>query len=177
VGSTTFGSAIGAADFALARYEGPPPHTVTFFLHANDVPGTAGGFTMNQTAPSPQFVLINFGGAPSWFSEPAVNGTFLTGASFQLVLPCALGVSLPKTVTLASTNLAGADAHALGQATQGLTLCFGQQTVTLAIPVATPATLANRRLKLTIASPVNAAVPLLLGQHTFVQATNLVGAP
>jgi uncharacterized delta-60 repeat protein len=176
VGSTTFGSAIGAADFAIARYEGPPPHTVTFFLHGHDVPGTAGGFTMNQTAPSSQMLLVEIGQSPRWFSDPAVNGTFLTGATFRLVLPCAIGVSLPKTVTLASTDLNGGNAQVLGHATQGLVICFGQPTVSLAIPVSTPARLTNRRLKLTV-SGLGQATVLPLGAQTFLEATSLVGAP
>jgi len=70
VGSTTFGSAIGTADFAIARYEGPPPHTVTFFLHGKDVPGTAGGFTMNETAPASQSLLIEIGQSPTSTAAP-----------------------------------------------------------------------------------------------------------
>jgi uncharacterized delta-60 repeat protein len=180
VGSTFSGGAIGAADFALARYEGPPPappHTVTFYLHTHDAAGTAGGFTMNQTAAAPHFVWLNVDGDPSWFSEPAVNGTFVAGATFRLVLPCTFGVILPNTVTLAATNLAGDDIQPLGQASQGLTICFGRDTVTTTIPVTAPVTLTNQRLKLTIAWMSHVKIPLLLGSNAFLQATNLAGTP
>lgn len=164
----------GEFDMELVRYEGPPPHDVTFFLHGNDVPGTAGGFTMNLTAPSTQFLLLAPGSTPSWFSDPAVNGTFLSGATFQVVLPCTLGIALPKTVRLASTDLGGGNEQILGQAIEPFRLCSSQ---TIAVPVTTPATFANRRLKLSIASNVVVHLPLQLGSHTFVRGTTFVGAP
>jgi uncharacterized delta-60 repeat protein len=164
----------GQTDYAVMRFQGPPPHTATFFLHGNDVPGTAGGFTMNQTAPSTQFLAINLGNGPSWFSEPAVNGSFLSGATFQLVAPCTLGVSLPKTVSLSSTALDGSDEQALGTVSHGLTFCSSQ---TITIPVTTPVTLSARRLKLTLSSPFALPIVLRLGNNTFLRGTNLVGVP
>jgi uncharacterized delta-60 repeat protein len=66
VGQAAFGATIGSADFGIARYEGPPPHDVTFYLHGPDIAGTAGGFTMNATAPPTQTFVraTNFVGAP-----------------------------------------------------------------------------------------------------------------
>ena len=173
VGEIAFGSTIGAADFGIARYDGPPPHDVTFYLHANDVAGTAGGFTMNATAPSTQ-VLLTASNSPSWFSEPVVNGTFLTGSTFQVKLPCVLGVGFPKTVRLASTDSGGGNEQVLGQAAVGIQIC---QSQTIAVPVTTPATVLQRRLKLTILSPLPISPPLILGGQTFVRGTNFVGAP
>jgi uncharacterized delta-60 repeat protein len=183
VGSATYGQAIGTADFAIARYEGPAPpqaqteaHTLTFFLHGNDAPGTAGGFTMNDTAPSSQNVEIASSNPPSWFSDPVVTGSFIAGASFRLVVPCPTGIAMPKTVTIASTDLNGGDPQFLGQATQGVYICMGQDTLSLFIPVNAPATLINRRLQVTITTPNEVAL-LPLGEQTFLQATNFVGTP
>jgi uncharacterized delta-60 repeat protein len=172
-GQSAFGTTTGAADFGIVRYEGPPPHDVTFYLHGTDIAGTAGGFTMNTTAPATQ-VLVTASNSPNWFSDPLVNGTFLTGSTFQVTLPCALGVGLPKTVRIASTDSAGGNEQILGQAAVGVRFC---QTQTIAVPVATPATVLQRRLKLTIASPFPVSPPLILGNQTFVRATNFVGAP
>jgi uncharacterized delta-60 repeat protein len=172
VGMVAFGTAVGFADFGIARYEGPPPHDVKFYLHGTDIAGTAGGFTMNTTAPSTQ-VLVTASNNPSWFSDPVVNGTFLTGSTFQVKLPCVLGVGLPKTVRLASTDSSGGNEQLLGQAAVGVQLC---QSQTIAVPVATPATLLQRRLKLTIVSPLPVST-VILGSQTFVRATNFVGAP
>jgi uncharacterized delta-60 repeat protein len=175
-GSTTFGSAIGLADFAIARYDGPAPHTLAYFLHSTDTPGTAGGFTMDLTPPSSRRLLIEIGHTPRWFADPPVTGAFLSGATFRLVLPCVIGISLPKTVTLTSTDVNGGDVRPLGSATQGLVLCAGQPTISLPIPVATPTILINRRLRLTIATPGQAII-LPLGSQTFLEATDLVGTP
>jgi uncharacterized delta-60 repeat protein len=172
VGQIAFGTAIGFADFGVVRYEGPPPHDVTFYLHGTDIPGTAGGFTMNGTAPSAQ-LLVTASNSTRWFSEPAVNGTFLTGSTFQVTLPCLLGVGLPKTVRVSSTDSSGGSEQLLGQAVAGLQLC---QSQTIAVPVATPATVQQRRLKLTIVSPLPVNT-VILGSQTFVRATNFVGAP
>ncbi len=158
-------------NLALARYDGPPPHPLTFFLHGADVPGTAGGLTMNGTPASGVRVSI---GTRTWFSDPAVAGSFQPGATFQVTLPCVLGVSLPKTVRLAATNLTGGQEQVLGQAVKGAALCSEQ---TIGIPVTTPLTLTNKRLKLTItsASPLPVVVPL--GNRTFLRAGFFVGAP
>jgi uncharacterized delta-60 repeat protein len=172
VGQSAFGTTTGAADFGMVRYEGPPPHDVTFYLHGTDIAGTAGGFTMNATAPSTQ-VLVTASNNSNWFSDPLVNGTFLTGSTFQVTLPCVLGVGLPKTVRIASTDSSGGNEQLLGQAAVGVQLC---QSRTIAVPVGTPATLAQRRLKLTIASPLPVTT-VILGSQTFVRATNFVGAP
>jgi uncharacterized delta-60 repeat protein len=173
VGMAAFGTTIGSADFGILRYQGPPPHDVTFYLHGTDIAGTAGGFTMNTTAPSTQ-VLVTASNSPNWFSNPVVNGTFLSGSTFQVTLPCLFGVGLPKTVRVASTDTAGGNEQVLGQTAVGLRLC---QSQTIAVPVTTPVTVLQRRLKLTIVSPFVVSPPLTLGSQTFVRATNFVGAP
>jgi len=161
-------------DTAIIRYQiQPPAHTLTFFLHGRDIPGTVGGLTMNETAPPAQ-ILIHVGRDPSWFSAPTLNGTFLAGSSVQVVLPCSFGLSLPKTVRLATTNPHGKDEQLLGQVTEGLRFC---QTQTLTVPVATPATLSDRRLKLTIKSSGAIDLPLRLGSQTFLRVTNFAGTP
>ena len=176
VGSVTYGSAIGTADFAIARYEGPAPYTLTFFLHANDEPGTVDGFTMDLKKPDSQDLSIENGRTASWFSDPAVIGAFLPGAQVRLALPCPIDVSLPKIVTLASTDLDGGDVRPLGAAIQGLVICATQDSVSVAIPVTTPTTLINRRLRLTITG-MGQAISLPIGRYTFLEATNFVGMP
>jgi uncharacterized delta-60 repeat protein len=179
VGSATYGNAIGTADFAIARYEGAQPpeaHTLTLFLHANDMPGTAGGFTMNGAPPSSQTLSIDGGDKWSWFSDPTVTGTFLSGASVRLVVPCANGVSQPMIVVLASTNLAGSDVQPLGETMQGLAICNGEDVRSITIPVTTPTLLVNRRVRLTIGAP-DQTVIVPLGERTFLEATNFVGTP
>jgi hypothetical protein len=102
-----------------------------------------------------------------------VNGTFLTGSTFEVTLPCVFGAGLPKTVRFATTDSAGGNEQLLGQTSVGVQLC---QSQTIAVPVTTPATLQQRRLKLTIVSPLPVST-VILGSQTFVRATNFVGAP
>jgi uncharacterized delta-60 repeat protein len=173
VGQASFGTVIGFGDFSVIRYEGPPPHDVTFYLHGFDVPGTAGAFTMNQTAPATQ-VLVTASSSRQWLSEPFVNGTFLSGSTFEVTLPCRLGVAAPRTVSLASTDASGGAEQPLGQAVTAAEFCHTQ---TISVPVTVPVTFTQRRLKLTIASSLPIAQPLRLGSQTFVRATNFVGAP
>lgn len=161
-------------DFALVRYEASSPHTATYFLHGHDVEPTAGGFTMNLTAPSPQW-LVSLRRTANWFSDPVATGTFLTGATFEVTLPCTFGViGVPKTVRLASTDAAGGGEQPLGEAAMGLEFC---QSQTFAVPVTTPVALAQRRLKLTVVASLPVSPPLLLGAQTFLRATEFVGTP
>jgi uncharacterized delta-60 repeat protein len=162
-------------DIGVARFEGPTPHALTFFLHGRDVAKTAGGFTMNQTAPERQFLLVNFSDGPAWFSDPAVRGTLLPGGSVRLELACTAALSLPKRVELAATAPDGSNPQVLGEVSLGVRVCVGTETLT--IPVTRPVTLANRRLRLTIGSSLNAPVLLRLGNRTFVQADAFIGAP
>jgi uncharacterized delta-60 repeat protein len=162
-------------DVAVARLDGLTPHALTFFLQGRDVPETAGGFTMNQTAPAPQFLLVNFARTPAWFSEPVVHGTLLPGGSVRLQVACTAGLGLPKTVQLAATAPDGSHPQVLGEASQGLGLCLGTQTI--AIPVTRPVTLANQRLRLTISSSVHVPIFMRLGDRTFLQADAFIGAP
>ena len=99
VGQTAFGTTIGAADFAIVRYEGPPPHDLTFYLHGTDIAGHGRRLHHEHDGAATQ-VLVTASNSPSWFSDPVVNGTFLTGSTFQVTLPCLLGVGLPKTVRM-----------------------------------------------------------------------------
>jgi uncharacterized delta-60 repeat protein len=172
-GQTAFGPAIGGSDFAIVRYEGPAPHDLTFYLRGDDVPYTAGSYTMNQTV-STQQILLPPVPSPVWFSDPTVTGTFLTGATFQVRLPCPLGVAFTKTVRIASTDAAGGAEQVHGEFTAPVEICEWQ---TVTVPVTTPTTLRQRRLKLTIASPYPQSPPIILGDQTFLHATNFVGTP
>jgi hypothetical protein len=151
------------------------PHTLTFYLHGYDIPGTAGGFTMNQN-PAPTHLLnINLLSAPRWYSQPALNGTFLSGATFTLTFRSTVGLNLATTFRLSATNPDGSGEQVLGQTTQGLGIGFGQRTVQ--IPVSTPVTLSNKRLKLTIFSAAGLNLNLQMGSSTYLRATNFVGTP
>ncbi|MDO6580438.1 thrombospondin type 3 repeat-containing protein, partial [Photobacterium sp. 2_MG-2023] len=78
-------------------------HLLRFYLHGLNVPGTAGGFTMNLTAPAtPTPLTLNLINAPQWYSEPALDGSFEAG-HFTLSFPCTLGLSLPTTYGLHRT--------------------------------------------------------------------------
>ena len=61
---------------------------------------------MNQTA-STQQILLPPTPSPVWLSDPMVNGIFLAGATFQVKIPCPLGVGFVKTVRIATTDAAG----------------------------------------------------------------------
>jgi uncharacterized delta-60 repeat protein len=167
------GPAKGGSDFGLVRYEGPAPHELTLFLHGFDVPGTTGGFTMNLTPPAPH-LFASQTNAVSWFSEPIVNGAFLTGAAFQITLPCTGGVAQAMTVRLSTADAAGRSEQVLGEVMSAKKPC---QSQTIRMPVTTPATFAQRRLKLTFTSTLPVLPPLHLGPQTFVSATRFVGAP
>jgi hypothetical protein len=151
------------------------PHDLRFFLHGNDIPGTAGGFTRNRTPAPAQTLSLNLLNAPSWFSDPTLTGTFRRASQLTLTMPCTLGVGLGITFTLAATDPAGVNPQLLGQRTQLLTLCAGRRTVE--IPVPTPVTLTNQRPKLTISSVLSVNLNLQLGTSTFLEATDFVGTP
>lgn len=165
----------GGALYRVSHTGSPTPHTLTLYLHGDDLPGTAGDFTMNQTPPPAKPLILNLSDSPSWFSDPALTGTFQSASTFQLVLPCTLAMSLSKTVRLAATALDGREEQSLGQVTRGPALCLGQEIFT--IPVTTPLTLTGRRLKLTITSSVDLGLNLQMGAHTFLRATSFVGTP
>lgn len=148
-------------------------HPITFYLHGNDVPGTADGFTMNQTPGPNQTVALNLLSSPSWFSVPPLTGTFQSGAAFKLVVTKTAGLSLGTTYRLSATNPDGSGEQLLGQTSQLLGL--GTQTVT--IPVAVPVTLTNQRLKLTISSALGLSVNVRMGSSSFLEATNFIGTP
>lgn len=170
------GNAVAGAigNLALVRYEGPPPHPVTFYLHGPEAPGTAGGFTMALTAPAEEYARIDYSSTPAWFSDPVLHGTFLETSTFELVLPCTAFMSLPKTVRLSVTDAAGSDERPLGEVSVGFRFC---ERRTIAVPVTTPTTLMGERLKLTIWTPLSHELPLRLGDDTFLRATDFVGTP
>jgi YVTN family beta-propeller protein len=135
----------------------------------------AGGRVMNSTAPPTQNLALNLLSSPSWYTDQPYTGTFEKEAVFQFQMPCTLGLGVLVTYTLAATDLNGGSVHTLGQTTQLLSLCTGEQTVT--IPVATPFDLNNQLLKFTISSTLGANLNLQLGQNTFLLSTDYVGEP
>jgi len=147
-----------------------PTHPVRFYLHTTDITGTAGGFTMTPT-PAPGALSVNLLSTLRWFSAPALVGTFDPGAHFRVVTPCLLGAGV--TYTLSNTGLNGDGEQPLGQRTTLLSLCLGQQVVT--IPVLTPISLENRRLKLTLKTLLGLKIPL--GANTYLEGTMFRGTP
>jgi hypothetical protein len=151
-------------------------HDLKFFLHGNDIPGTAGGYTMNLDPAPSETLSLNFANEPSWFSDPSLSGTFLPVSTFKLVMPCTLGINAATTYRLATTEPDGSSPQLLGETVQPLDLClFGQKTVNF--PVSTPVVITNRRLKLTIKGPAGINFNLHTGNGTFLQATSFVGTP
>ncbi|MGH9161420.1 MAG: hypothetical protein ACRD2X_15755, partial [Vicinamibacteraceae bacterium] len=97
----------------------------------------------------------------------------LEGSAFEVTLPCTRGISLPKTVRLASTDPNGGDEQILGEAAVAFAICRSR---TIPVPVETPIELAERRLKLTLFSDADVDLPLWLGPWTFLRATRFVSA-
>jgi hypothetical protein len=146
------------------------PQTLTYYLHGSDIPGVAGGFTMNATPSPAQTLQIEALRSLSWFSDPPLTGTFGPGAVFTLVVPCNAGLSLGPRYTLALTDTAGTEMRQLGQAASVLGLCFGQEQINL--PVDAPLVMQGARLKLTIEVPAGLNVNLAMGSGTYLRITN-----
>ena len=171
VAGAAFTSSRTGLDVAVARYAGASPHRLRFYLHGRDVPGTAGGFTMDQTPAPDQTVALNQ--PVRWFSEPALTGTFQPDATFTVTIEKTLGLNLALTVRLSATQPDGSGEQTLGQVTQ-LLGGFGPHKIS--IPVATPVALDNHRLKLTL-STAGVNVHLQTGSGTFLEVTTFVGTP
>ncbi len=163
-------------DIALARYDGPPPHDLTFFPRGRDLPGTSGPLTMRQDAPPQRIVLASGPAGQSWLSEPVVNGAFLAGSTFVFQVPC-VGFSLPKAIRVSTTDASGANEQVLGETSLPFTEPCFISPLKIDVPVATPSIVANRRLKLTVRPLTATPVPVVVGNGTFLRATNFVGVP
>jgi hypothetical protein len=129
---------------------------------------------MNGTAPSSQTMALDLSHGPSWFSDPTLTGSFLSGNSFTLVKPCLATLTPAQTITLAVTAPDGGNAQQVGQASSPGGLCLSTEETT--ITVATPLQLANQRLKLTISSSSSQTVNLRLGSDTYLRATRFSGS-
>jgi hypothetical protein len=152
-----------------------PPHALRFYLHGNDIPGTAGGYTMNLTPPSPPVTLgVNLLNAPRWNSDPVLDGTFQAG-NFRLRVPCTLGLGVITTFALHRVDADGSNSDRIGDTTQLLTLCFGQRTID--IPVATAEMFDGQRLQLVIASALGLNVNLTLNSNLWLDTTLFTGTP
>ncbi len=159
--------------FTVARFDGPQPLTTTFFLQGAKTIDAAGGYPMQPDAPGTGEMSVT--SARSWISESAMTGTYASAATFQLTLPCVGGVSGPKTVRLTTTDLAGGQEQLLGQTTtQAQPTC---KEHAIDIPVSTPLTLVDRRLKLTISSASLLPATISLGEQTFLRGTSFMGTP
>ena len=155
------------------------PHVVRFYLRGpgiGDAPISGGwpkGLIMlSEPAQDPR-EGDGLSNNESWYSDPAVTGTFQSGATFIVRVPGAGGLSIATTYRLSATNPDGSGEDVLGQATQ--VLGSGPQTIT--IPVKTPLTLAGERLKLTISSVGLGNMSMALGRDSYVEATNFIGTP
>ncbi|WP_432720780.1 YncE family protein [Jeongeupia wiesaeckerbachi] len=165
---------LGAYGLAIATRPAPPaPHTLRFYLHGSDIPGTAGGHTMNQTAPAAGNGPLLLG-PQSWLSNPVLTGSFPAGSNFQLSIPCS--INLLASYTLAKTDTNGGNASTLGSTSQLLGSCSGGKQ-TVSIPVTNAANFAGQRLKLTISSLLSLPLNLPIGSNTYLEATGFTGTP
>ncbi len=140
-----------------------------FYLHGYDVPGTAGGFTMDLNPASPPSPLsLNLASAPKWYSEPALEGEFEAG-NFLLQFPCSLGIGLATTYALHRTELDGSSADAIGSTTQPLQVCTGTQTIS--IPVSSTEVFDDERLRLRISTLLGLSINLDLGAEVWLETT------
>ncbi len=145
------------------------PEPLRFYLHGYDVPGTAGGFTMDFNPPSPPTPLsLNLAAAPRWYSEPALDGSFVSG-DFVLQFPCSLGIGLATTYALHRTALDGSSPDLIGSTTQPLQVCVGTQTVS--IPVNSAEDFDNERLRLRISTLLGLSITLDLGENVWLDTT------
>jgi YVTN family beta-propeller protein len=153
----------------------PSAHTLTFYLHGNDVSETAGGYTMNQTEAAPDTLNLSLRSAPKWFSDSKLTGTVRSGGAFKLTLPCTQGSWTSVHYSLAKTNSGGGSVDTLGEVSRVFSGCDGTQTIT--IPVRTPVSFKNERLRLTISSQIGSSLHLEVGPGTNLQITNFTGTP
>ena len=175
--TTTVTSNYGPVYYIATQPVAATAHTVKLYLHGNDIPGTAGGFTMNQTAPATgTSVTLSLLSAPAWFSDPVFNGSFASGTAFQVDFPCSLGLGALVTYSLARTNVTGGAATPIGSTTQLLNACVGT-THSVTIPVTGPVVFSNQRLKLTISSLLGLLLTMPLGSGTDLQGTLYTGTP
>jgi hypothetical protein len=128
---------------------------------------------MNATPAPDQDLALQLLSAPHWYGDPPLTGTFGNGATFTLRLPCMVGLTVARTVTLARTATNGSGAQTLGEVTSPVGLCLGGNE-TIPIPVQTPATFAGQRLKLTIRTAVAANVNLRVGTSAYLEVTRFL---
>ncbi|WP_250465041.1 thrombospondin type 3 repeat-containing protein [Microbulbifer litoralis] len=135
---------------------------LSFYLHGNDIAGTAGGFTMDLIPPSPsQPLALNLLNAPTWYSEPALSGSFAAG-DFELSFPCSLGIGVATTYTLHRTDLDGSNPNPIASVTQPIQICTGAQTIL--IPAGSDEVFDDERLRLRISTLLSLSLSLDLGE-------------
>ncbi len=174
-GSVTLDPAIANNSSTASITAQVAPHTVRFYLHGNDIPGTAGGYTMNLTPPTPPVTLgVSLASNPHWNSSPPINGTFAAG-NFQLRFPCTLGLGVATSFALQRTDLMGGNVQTIGSTSQLLSLCVGQTVVN--IPVYNAQPFSNERLRLRVSNTLGLTLNLSLDHNTYLQTTNLTGSP
>src|SRR5688572_6090004 len=65
--------ALPAAAAGPAAPAAQPP-VLRLYLHGDDIPGTADGFTMNTTPASAHLLTLTLITAPRWYSDPPFTG-------------------------------------------------------------------------------------------------------
>lgn len=162
---------------AVAKLPPPPPvqHTLRLYLHGNDAPMTAGGFTMNQTPGNPSPLWIGVQDSKSWFSDPTLTGTFASSATYTLHLPCTQGFAIGTTFTLDVTDANGNLVQSLGSTYQAVTQCHAPFTVS--IPVSGSINVTNQRLKLTITNLLGVVMTQKTDVGAYLESTKFTGTP
>lgn len=152
------------------------PHNLVLYLHSTDVASINSSYAMTSTAVSAPGISLNLLNNPSWVSDSVFSGSFNTGSTFQVSVPCVLGLGVGMTYTLAKTDPSGGNVVTLGTGGGLLSLCLlGSQVVT--IPLSTVPVLNGERLKLSISSVLSLNLPLAPNNGADFQATQFIGSP
>ena len=164
-----------ANNLATAETVVQAPHTVVFYLHGGETPGTAGGYTMDLSSVQASGDTLQLWKNVRWFSSPALTGTFLPGATAKVTLPRLTGRGASATFYLKATQPDGSGAVALGQTTQVLGTS-GANTVTIPLSAA-PVTLVSRRLELSVATSPGVNLKIERAQAPALEVTHFAGTP
>ncbi len=169
--------AVGTFPAHLRTVNTTPPHTLTFYLHGNDVPMIDGDYAATQTAPaSGTYLYLGLLGRLNWLTDPVMTGASQTGAAFTLTFPCTVGIALGLNYTLQETNASGGSPTTLATVSEPIAACVGG-THSVTFPVSTLPAFSNQRLQLTISNLLALGFNMQMGTNTYLQTTQFGGTP
>lgn len=175
------------SDWALARFDGPPPHRPKFFLSGDADSSSLVGlgpsvvtpeFTMTLFEPPTEMLSVPLQEGPTWTSDVPLTGLVLANARFRLNLLCSASLDSSARwliqVWAASADQTGVRELARAAGKGG---CDGP--VTMDIPVlptiSLPLWLADQHLRVTINGFSVEPFDLLLGPGSFLEVTRFFG--